>query len=565
MQKSLSYGYLEAAGERYLEESNKEEIKVPMKGRELLRSPLWNKGSAFTEEEREKLDLLGLLPPYISTIDQQLARRYANFLECENGLSKYHFLTGLQNRNETLFFRFCSDHVVETLPYIYTPVVGEASLNFSLHYHHSRGLYIPYEQKDNIEEILKNAEKKEVEVIVATDGGRILGLGDVGVGGMTIPIGKTSLYTLFGGVAPGLVLPVFLDVGTDNEELLKDPLYLGRRKNRISGEQYYEFMDAFVDAVKKVFPEALLQWEDLLGKHAQKVLDRYKDSVLSFNDDIQGTASVVLAGLLSALKMKGSALKEEKIAIFGGGAAGLGIGKSIYRYLLHHSVSEDVARDAIYIIDRDGLTYHGQEGLREEHTFFAKDKPAHLGPTISLDETIEHFGITILIGASAQKGAFKEKTIQGIMKHTTIPIVFPLSNPHTKAEATPEMIIKTSKGKAIVATGTAFPAVEYEGKTYQVQQCNNVYIFPGIGLFTTAFDVKTIPEEFFFIAGETLSRISPPLLFPEFPQLKEASKQIAFDIAKYAAKEGMIEVKEEADILLRLEKTMWSPNYKKYV
>lgn len=547
-----------------LEDSKDKKIKVGLTGRELLRNSLRNKGSAFTEQEREELDLEGLLPPHVSTMDQQLARRYVNFLACRDGLAKYNFLTDLQNRNETLFFRFCNDHVVETLPYIYTPVVGDASLNFSLHYHHSRGVYIPYEKMDRIEALLKNTGKKEVSVIVATDGGRILGLGDVGVGGMTIPIGKTSLYTLFGGVDPDSVLPIFLDVGTDNEELLKDPLYMGRREKRVTGEDYFVFMDAFVSAVKKVFPKAMLQWEDLLGVHAQKVLDRYRDKILSFNDDIQGTASIVLAGLLSALKMKGSTLAEEKIAIFGGGAAGLGVGKSIYHYLIHNGMEEAEARSKIHIIDRNGLTYTGQQGLRKEHELFAKEKPSEYDSVISVDETIKCFGISILIGASAQKDAFTKKTIEGLLKNTSTPIVFPLSNPHTKAEATPEMIIKTSKGKAIVATGTAFPAVEYDGKIFPIGQCNNVYIFPGIGLFTSAFDIKTIPEEFFYIAGETLSKISPPLLFPEFKSLREASKQIAFEIAKYAASKGLIKQKEESSLLRKIEASMWSPEYRIY-
>lgn len=557
-------GYLTIYTELDLEDSKDKRVKVCLRGRELLRNSILNKGSAFTQEEREKLGLDGLLPPHVSTMDQQLARRYANFLECGNDLGKYHFLTDLQNRNETLFYRFCSDHVVETLPYIYTPVVGDASLNFSLHYHHSRGIYIPYDKKDQMETILKNAGKKDVSVIVATDGGRILGLGDVGVGGMTIPIGKTSLYTLFGGVAPESVLPIFLDVGTDNQELLKDPLYMGRREKRITGDDYFAFMDAFVAAVKKVFPKAMLQWEDLLGVHAQKVLDRYRDDILSFNDDIQGTASVVLAGLLSALKMKGSALAEEKIAIFGGGAAGLGVGKSIYRYLIHNGMEEKEARDRIHIIDRNGLTYIGQKNLREEHELFAKEKPSEYDDVISVDETIKCFDITILIGASAQKGAFTEKTIEGLLKNTSTPVVFPLSNPHTKAEATPEMIINVSKGKAIVATGTAFPQVVYKGKVFAIGQCNNVYIFPGIGLFTSAFDIKTIPEEFFYIAGETLSEISPPLLFPEFKNLKEASKQIAFEIAKYAALKGLIKEKDESSILRRIETSMWYPKYFPY-
>ncbi len=533
------------------------------KGKAILRNSLINKGTAFTHKERERLGIRGLLPDHVSTMSEQLERQLANFNLCGSELAKYIFLTDLQNRNETLFFRFCMDHVTETLPYIYTPVVGEASLHFSMQYNHSRGLYITYDMKDEIESVLKNIQNPGIKVIVATDGGRILGLGDVGVGGMTIPIGKTSLYTLFGGIAPDVVLPIFLDVGTDNQELLDNPLYLGRRTKRVTGEDYYDFMDKFVEGVKKVFPEAMLQWEDLLGVHAQKVLDRYKDNILSFNDDIQGTAGVVLAGLLSALRQKESTLNEEKIAIFGGGAAGLGIAHIIYRYLIHNGMDENSAKEKIHIIDRYGLTYTGQKGLRPEHEFFAKKNSFYV-EEISLDETIAQFKITILLGASAQPNAFTESTMTALLKNTKTPIIFPLSNPDSKAEATPEMIIRHTNGGAIIATGTAFPPVHYKGKTYTSGQCNNVYIFPSIGLLTAAFKMSHIPEVFFYIAGETLSKISTTTLFPKFEDLREASKTIAIEIAKYASKEGLIEKLSAKEITERITATMWEPIYKTY-
>jgi malate dehydrogenase (oxaloacetate-decarboxylating) len=539
-----------------------EESKI--RGKSILFNPLLNKGSAFTHEEREKLGIKGLLPDHVSSMSEQLERRYASFKLCSTDLSKYIFLTDLQNRNEVLFYKFCSEHVKETLPYIYTPVVGEASLYFSLQYNHVHGLYITYDMKDDIESVLRNIQAQNIKVIVATDGGRVLGLGDVGVGGMTIPIGKTTLYTLFGGVSPESVLPIFLDVGTNNEELLKNPLYIGRRTKRVDSDQYYEFMDKFVAAIKKVFPEALLQWEDLLGIHAQKVLDRYKDKILSFNDDIQGTAGVVLAGLLSALKQKKSKLEKEKIAIFGGGAAGLGIAHIIYRYLVYNGVKEDVAKEQIYIIDRFGLTYTGQEGLLPQHEFFAKKKSLK-GDIVSLDETIKEYKITILIGASAQPNAFKESTIKALLNNTKKPIIFPLSNPHTKSEATPEMIVRNTDGNAIIATGTAFPPVSYKGKVYLSGQCNNVYIFPAIGLFSTAFKIDHIPEVFFYIAGETLSKISgKKRLFPEFESLKEASKTIAIEIAKYASAKGLIKKYSAKEIDEKIKKTVWEPVYKEY-
>ncbi|MCH9621953.1 MAG: NAD-dependent malic enzyme [Chlamydiia bacterium] len=548
-----------------MENSEDKKVKVDVSGKDLLRNSVLNKGSAFPEEERKLFNLEGLLPPHVSCIDEQLKRRQENFHKCSDNLAKYNFLTDLQNRNETLFFRFCMENVNETLPYIYTPVVGEASLNFSLGYHYSRGIYIPFEKMDEIELLLRNAAKSEIEVIVATDGGRILGLGDVGVGGMTIPIGKTSLYTLFGGVHPSKVLPVFLDVGTDNDVLLKDPLYLGRKKHRKSGDDYYEFMDKFVTAVKKVFPKALLQWEDLLGIHAQKVLDRYRNEVLSFNDDIQGTSSIVLAGLLTALKMKGSSLRDENIVVFGGGAAGLGIAKSICAYLVYNGMNETQAKEKICVIDRYGLTYKGQDKLRPEHEFFAKEKPANTGDEINLEETVKLFKTTILIGASAQKDAFSQKTLENLANNTSSPIIFPLSNPDSKAEATPEKIINATKGSAIVATGTAFPDVHYGGKTFHIGQCNNVYIFPAMGLFTTAFDIKTIPDEFFYIAGETLAEISPPLLFPKFEHLRTASKKIAIAVARYASQEGLIPKLTDSQIQTAIDQVFWEPKYNKYI
>jgi len=548
-----------------LEESQSKKVKVNLKGKDLLRNSVLNKGSAFPEDERKRFNLEGLLPAHVSCMEEQLVRRKENFDRCSDNLAKYNFLTDLQNRNETLFFRFCMEHVTQTLPYIYTPVVGEASLNFSIGYHYSRGVYIPYEKADNIEELLRNSGMKDVDVIVATDGGRILGLGDVGVGGMTIPIGKTSLYTLFGGIHPSKVLPVFLDVGTENDVLLKDPIYLGRRERRVTGDEYYIFMDKFVAAVKKVFPKALLQWEDLLGVHAKKVLDRYRDDVLSFNDDIQGTASIVLAGLLTALNMKGSKLEDERITLFGGGAAGLGVATAIYDYMIYCGMNEKEARDKICVVDRYGLTYKGQKHLRPEHEFFAKEKPANTDDEISLEETVKIHKTTILIGASAQQDAFTNNTLETLAQNTETPIIFPLSNPDTKAEATPQRIIEATKGKAIIATGTAFEDVHYGGKTYHIGQCNNVYIFPAMGLFTAAFDIKTIPDTFFFVAGETLAQISPPLLFPKFENLREASKKIAFEIARFAISTNQLPKMTDEEIHSKIDAVFWNPEYHDYI
>ncbi len=511
-------------------------MKIDLKGKALLFDPRWNKGTAFTKKEREQFGLMGLLPPHISSIEEQIKRRYENFKQKPTPLAKYEFLVNLQNRNEVLFYRLVLEHVEEMLPYVYTPTVGDASLDFSIMFHESRGVFISYEKKDDIELILKNSGKPEVDVIVVTDGERILGLGDVGIGGMVIPIGKASLYTLFGGVRPERILPVFLDVGTNNEFLLKDPHYIGSRKQRVVGAEYDKFIDRFVKSVRKVYPKAMLQWEDFSKEHAQALLDRYQKETASFNDDIQGTAAVVLSGLISATKMKKTKLQDEKIAIFGAGSAGLGIANLIVDYLVYQGIPKEKGYANIYLIDKEGLINNGPFG-----------KAAKLK---TLEEVVSFFQITTLIGTSAQSRVFTENIVMSMLKSTENPIIFPLSNPNSKSEADPKDLYKWTHGKAIVATGSPFP---------NTPQCNNVCIFPAFGLLASATYLKCLPNELFLIAAESLSKMAGDKLFPEFTKLRESTKFIAGELLK-----KVIELKLDLTEPKSINEKMWFPAYEVY-
>lgn len=544
----------------------KGKLKIPYKGRDVLRNPLLNKGTAFTLAEREALELTGLLPSHVSNIDEQLIRRYENFSAKHSRVAKYEFLSNLQNRNEILFYRFILEHITEMLPYVYTPTVGDVSLLYSLQYNQSRGLFISYEMQDRIEEILQGYEKKDIEVIVVTDGGRILGLGDVGIGGMVIPIGKAALYTIFGGIHPAKCLPIMLDVGTDNEDLLADPLYLGIKQRRIRGEEYDRFIDKFVKAVKKVYPHVLLQWEDFPREQAYTLLERYQHKICSFNDDIQGTAAVTLAGILAAVRKKKSTLFGEKIAIFGAGSAGIGIANIIVDYMQLIGHTHEEAIRCIYMLDRRGLIHDSLPEITPEQQKFARpSKEVEFWQTenemIPLSEVIEEAKITVLIGVSTHKGAFDKKVIKKMLKNTPMPIVFPLSNPNSKAEAEPADLYKWTKGSIIVATGSPFPPVEYKKITHHIPQCNNVYIFPAIGLAAAALSIKTITGKLFITAAEALSRASLPFLFPPISRLREVIREIAIEVGEAAIEDGLA---APAPVEERIDQNMWFPTYPEY-
>lgn len=499
---------------RTLLPQGREHVETSLTGQEILRNPLLNKGTAFTHHEREQFGLLGLLPPHESTLDEQVERRYRNFQECSSDISRYNMLSSLMNRNETLFYRLVAGHVGEMMPYIYTPTVGSASLEFSYLYNQDRGVYFSYAMKDKVDEIVDTIDREHLDVIVITDGERILGLGDLGVGGMAIPVGKLSLYTIFGGVSPARTLPAFIDVGTDNPELLNDPLYLGWRHKRVRGDEYNNFVDRVVKAIKRRFPGVLLQWEDFAKQNAKPLLDRYRNEICSFNDDIQGTAAVAFAAILSAVKALKQKLSDQRIAIFGGGSAGMGIAHMIVQGLTDDGLSEKEAWDHLYIIDVEGLT---------------RSVDWNVEGFIGLKEVVEHAKPTVLIGASAQAGAFTQEIIQTMAKHTKHPVILPLSNPTANAEANPSDLRKWTQNQAIIATGSPFP---------NTTQCNNVYIFPGLGKGIIEAKATVIKDHHFIKAANILAAHSPMIdgidnpLFPPLEKLPEISKHIASALAK---------------------------------
>lgn len=550
-------------------------VKLSLKPHEILQDPLLNKGTAFLEEERDALGLHGFLPCHVSSVEEQIERNYRNFTKKRTPIGKYAFLTDLLNRNEILFYQFAEKYLLEIMPIIYTPTVGEASLQYSMIYKERRGLYISYPKQDRIEEIIQNLPNEHIEVAVVTDGERILGLGDQGIGGMAIPVGKLALYTLFGGVHPAKTLPILLDVGTNNPELLKSDIYLGWKHERIVGEKYHAFIKRFVNALKKRFPRVLLQWEDFGKQNAKEILNRYRKEILSFNDDIQGTAAVVVAALYGASRRAKIPFKEHKIAILGGGSAGVGIAEFLKKALIQEGLSEKEAAARIYIVDVSGLLHSQLSSLDEGQKAFAKT-PQEIGgwkgasEHISLLDVVREARPTTLIGVCAQSGAFSEEIVKEMAKHTPHPIIFPLSNPTSKAEALPEEILKWTKGKGIIATGSPFPSVLYEGKTYRIGQCNNAYIYPGIGLGAIASKATQITDKMFLEAAKTLaaSILKPEemtaSLFAEISEIKTISKKIALSVASAAMEEGVAPSASMKEMEKRIEENFWRPHYDLY-
>jgi malate dehydrogenase (oxaloacetate-decarboxylating) len=541
------------------------------KPQHILRDPLLNKGTAFTSDERDRLNLHGLLPYHVSTLEEQLHRRYQNFKAQTSDLTKHLFLSALHNRNEILFYRLVSEHITEMLPYIYTPTVGDVSLHFSYLYTDPRGIYLAYPHRDKMEKIIENIPSDEIDVIVVTDGERILGLGDLGTGGMAIPVGKLTLYTLFGGIHPSRTLPVMLDVGTNNPTLLNDPFYIGWRQPRISGKDYDLFVDRFVKAMKKRFPKVLLQWEDFGRSHAQPLLEKYRHQICSFNDDIQGTASVALAALLTAIKMNQSELHQQRIVIFGGGSAGIGIANHFLGAMKASGISEEKAKKEIYIIDIHGLVHEGLPDIPDHQKPFARHQEEvskwKISGPIALLDVVREVRPTVLIGVSTQGGAFTQEVITTMAQYVERPIVFPLSNPTSKCEAHPADLLQWTKGKAIIATGSPFEEVFYDGKKVPIAQCNNVYIFPGVGLGVIACKAKEVSETMFYKAAEILSSYSPMLhtpqgtLFPTFEKLPSISQEIALAVIKVAQDEGLAHKTDEKARKKMVATTVWHPHY----
>ena len=545
-------------------------VETSLTGQLLLDNPLLNKGSAYSEDERREFGLLGLLPMHSSTVEEQLARTYENYRCKETDLERYVFLTALQDRNETLFYRLLLEHVSEMMPIIYTPTVGEGCRQYSHVFRRPRGLYISYPHRDEIPLLLDNAPSQSVEVIVVTDGERILGLGDLGVGGMGIPIGKLSLYSLCAGIHPAATLPIMLDVGTNNRELLDDPLYLGWRHARVRGQDYDDFIETFVEAVRQKFPRVLLQWEDFSKHNAGRLLERYRDRLCTFNDDIQGTGAVTVAGLLAAMKLLHSRLVEQRILILGAGSSAIGICDQLVAAMLQEGFSEHDAKQKLWLVDSNGLVHTGRTNLEDSKRRYAQpaERMASIDPeSFRFFDVVRNVKPTILIGTSGQGGAFSEDIVREMAKHVERPVIFPLSNPTSKSEATPAELLQWTDGRALIATGSPFPPVSYEGRLIKVGQCNNVFIFPGVGLGVIASGAERVTDAMFSAAARVLSEFSPALndadapLYPSLESVREISRRVAVAVGVEAQQAGLAETTSLNELERNVTDKMWRPHY----
>ncbi|MGD8690646.1 MAG: NAD-dependent malic enzyme [Gammaproteobacteria bacterium] len=559
-------------------EKNKEgqdEVKVELRGRMLLSHPMYNKSTAFSVEERARFGLDGLLPQHVTAVEDQERRVYEHIQRKDDPLEKYIGLAALQDRNEVLFYRLLVNHLEEFLPIVYTPTVGEACKRFSHIFRRGRGMWITPDHRGRIHEVLGNAPYRDVNLIVVTDSERILGLGDLGAGGMGIPIGKLALYTAGAGIHPTRTLPICLDVGTDNRDLLEDDLYIGWRHPRLRGEDYDSLVEEFVEAVKRRFPDALVQWEDFKKANAFRLLDRFKDRILSFNDDIQGTAAVSLAGTYAACRLLGQPLAAQRILILGAGAAGVGIARQLREALRREGLEGDRLTGAIAVLDSRGLLVEGTEIDDEHKKAFAWPRAlaeeAGLGPDDDrgLQAVVDTFKPTVLIGTSGQAGIFTENVIRSMASTVERPVVFPISNPTANAEAVPADIIRWTEGRAVVATGSPFEPVEYAGRSYPIAQGNNVYIFPGVGLGAIAVRARSINDRLFTVAAEALAQslteahLAEGLLYPRLSELRDISRRIAIEVARAAVAGGLAERMDDEEIERRVDELIWNPRYPK--
>lgn len=554
---------------------NERHLYTHFAGPALLEAPLLNKGSAFTERERKAFNLLGLVPPRYETIEEQVDRAYMQYSSFVSPLNKHIFLRGIQDTNETLFYKLLQIHIEEMMPIIYTPTVGEACERFSDIYRSSRGLFISYEERHLMGDILRNAIKQKVKVIVVTDGERILGLGDQGIGGMGIPIGKLSLYTACGGISPAYALPVMLDVGTNNQKLLDDPMYMGARHERIPQEQYDEFLDMFINEVTERWPDAMIQFEDFAQPNAMPLLQNYRDKVCCFNDDIQGTAAVTLGTILAACSARGDKLSNLKVVFVGSGSAGCGIAEMLVQQMISEGLSDAKARSRVYMVDRYGLLTDGMENLRDFQQKLTQKSSDLTDWTISeefasLLEVVNSAKPDILIGVSGQPGLFTEQVVKSMAEHCDTPIIFPLSNPSRQVEARPEQVIEWTNGKVVIATGSPFNPVTYNDTVFPIDQCNNSYIFPGIGLGVIASKARLISDEMLMAASNALAEASPLArgesnhLLPKLTEITELSRKIAFAVAKVAMEQGLaLELSDEM-LWRKIENNFWKAEYRPY-
>ncbi len=536
-------------------------------GVELLHDPVRNKGTAFTEEERDALGLRGLLPPHVHTMEEQVIRVLENFHREPTNLEKYIQMTGLQDRNETLFYRVVLDHIDEMMPIIYTPTVGQGCQEYGHIFRRPRGLYISADDRGRVAQVLRNWPGPDVRVIVVTDGERILGLGDLGAYGMGIPVGKLSLYTACAGVPPAQCLPVMLDVGTENERLLDDLLYTGIRQRRLRGEAYDELIDEFMMAVQEVFPRALVQFEDFANVNAFRLLEKYRERQCTFNDDIQGTGAMALAGLYSALRITGEQLTAQKILFLGAGEAAIGIANLIVAAMVGEGLSREAARNRCWLVDSGGLVVKGRAGLAGHKLPYAHEH----APLPDFLSTVEALHPTVIIGVSGQFGAFTESVLRVMARLNGRPIVFALSNPTSKAECTAEQAYSWTGGRAIFASGSPFPPVTLGTKTYVPGQGNNAYIFPGVGLGAVACGAKVVTDEMFFVAARALARqveeedLEQGLIYPPLREIREVSAAIAMAVADVAYERGLAAQPRPDDLAAHIKAHMYVPDYQSYV
>ena len=554
-------------------------IVIDQSGKGLMSDPTLNKGTAFTDEERTEFNLHGLLPPVVETLEQQCMRAYEAYKRKDDDLERHIFLRALQDTNETLFYALLYRHIGEMAPIIYTPVVAQSSIKFSHIYRRPRGLFLSYPLADKMDEIIENRSYPDVDVIVVTDGERVLGIGDQGAGGMGIPIGKLSLYTVIGGIDPKRTLPILLDVGTNNQERLHDPEYIGWRHERITGQPYRDFVDKFVSCIKRKLPNVLLQWEDFAKSHARPILDKYRDSLCTFNDDIQGTAAVTLGAIYKALKITGKKFSDQQIVILGAGSAGTGIAEYVLQAMIAEGMDEDKARRHFFILDSRGLLQTIRTNLSEVQQKFAQPPELASGwrtreGKIGLAEVIKNISATVLIGVSSQPNQFAESIVREMENKIDRPIIFPLSNPSDRAEAAPKDLIQWTEGHALIATGTEFPPVSFNGKTFKIAQCNNFYIFPAIGLAVVASEAKRVTDRMMIAAASTLGNFQDakgnndgdaesPLL-PPIENMRDVAIHIAIKVALQAQQDGVAPEMSEQKVLDQVQKKFWIPEYHNY-
>jgi malate dehydrogenase (oxaloacetate-decarboxylating) len=551
-------------------------IRTKLSGYDLLNNPRLNKGTAFSPEERDAFALHGLLPPHQGSLEQQLERRKKALENQATNFDKYCFMRDLQDTNETLFYSFIAHNIEELLPIVYTPTVGEGCQRFSEIWRKPRGLFISYPNKDRMEQMFSHARYDGIRCIVVSDGERILGLGDQGAGGMGIPIGKMALYTALAGIPPEHCLPVLLDVGTDNEDRLNDPIYIGWQHKRVRGQEYDDFVEAFVATVKRRWPHILLQWEDFAGSNAARLLERYRDQLCTFNDDIQGTAAVTTATLLAAVTATGVPLIEQTIVILGFGSAGIGIANLLVTAMRAAGLSGEQAYRRFYAVDRYGLLVEGGKDIHPGQQPFVR-KSSDLkgwtlsgGSELSLLDVVRNAKATVLVGVSGQFGAFTEEVVREMAKHADRPVIFPLSNPTSRAEATPADLLKWTDGRALVGTGSPFAPVNVNGKLIHTTQTNNSYIFPGLALGILTSKAKRVTDGMIMASAKKLAELSPTRqdrnagLLPPISDSRRVGLLVAEAVGKQALSDGVAGVADEKSFREALRAYVWAPVYLPY-